>query len=78
MGPGAEQLVVRVARLEVMEDTLVTAIREVRDAVTSLERRMDSRFEQVDKRFEQVDKRFEQVDKLRTGRQTVRYDRPEI
>ena len=63
MGPGAEQLVVRVARLEVMEDTLVTAIREVRDAVTSLERRMDSRFEQVDKRFEQVDKRFEQVDK---------------
>lgn len=67
MGPGAEQLVVRVARLEVMEDTLVTAIREVRDAVTSLERRMDSRFEQVDKRFDTIDRRFDAVDRRFEG-----------
>ena len=67
MGPGAEQLVVRVARLEVMEDTLVTAIREVRDAVTSLERRMDSRFAQVDKRFDTIDRRFDAVDRRFEG-----------
>ena len=38
----------------------------IRDALTSLEARMDRRFEQIDRRFEQfetrVDQRFGQVD----------------
>lgn len=46
-----------------MEDTVLTAFKEIKDAVTSLERRMDGRFDQVDKRFEQVDKRFEAIDR---------------
>ena len=30
---------------------------------TSLEARMNQRFEQVDRRFEQIDRRFEQIDR---------------
>ena len=37
-------------------------ISSVREAVASLEARMERRFEQVDRRFEQIDRRFEQVD----------------
>ena len=33
-------------------------ISSVREAVASLEARMDRRFEQVDRRFEQIDQRF--------------------
>ncbi|MBM3752236.1 MAG: hypothetical protein FJW21_13840 [Acidimicrobiia bacterium] len=50
-----------------MEDTVLTAIKEVRDAVTSLERRMDNRFEQVDKRFDAIDRRFDAVDRRFEG-----------
>jgi uncharacterized protein (DUF3084 family) len=35
---------------------------DLREAIGSLERRMDHRFEQVDARFAQVDARFAQVD----------------
>lgn len=34
----------------------------IKDALVSLEARMDRRFEQVDRRFEQVDARFVQID----------------
>jgi len=36
---------------------------EIRDAVRSLEHRVDARFDAVDRRFEAVDRRFDTVDR---------------
>ena len=35
----------------------------MRDALTSLEARMDRRFEAIDRRFEAIDRRFETIDR---------------
>ena len=36
---------------------------DVRDAITSLDERLDRRFESIDRRFESVDRRFESIDR---------------
>ena len=36
---------------------------EIRDAVRSLEHRVDARFEAIDRRFEAIDRRFDTVDR---------------
>ena len=46
------------------------AIVEVRDAVRSLEHRMDARFETVDRRFDTVDRRVDVLDE-KVSRQFV-------
>jgi len=53
----------RVAHLEGHVSEQSHALVEIRDAVGSLERRVDARFEAVDRRFEAVDRRFEAVDR---------------
>jgi septation ring formation regulator EzrA len=53
----------RVVVVEASLNTLTTAIQGVRDAVTSLETRMNQRFDEVDRRFCEVDRRFSEVDK---------------
>jgi chromosome segregation ATPase len=53
----------RVAYLEGQVNEQAHAQFEIRDAIRSLEHRMDGRFEAVDRRFEAVDRRFEAVDR---------------
>jgi hypothetical protein len=53
----------RVAYLEGQVSEQSHAQLEIRDAVRSLEHRMDSRFEAVDRRFESIDRRFDVVDR---------------
>ena len=53
----------RVAFLEGQVSKQSHALLGVKDAVHSLEQRMDSRFEGVDRRFEAVDRRFDTVDR---------------
>ena len=53
----------RVAYIEGQVSEQSHALVEVRDAVRSLEHRMDARFEGVDRRFEAVDRRFEAIDR---------------
>lgn len=56
----------RVAFLDGRVEEHSQMVNGIRDALTSLEARMDRRFEQIDRRFEQfetrVDQRFMQVD----------------
>lgn len=53
----------RVAYIEGQVSEQSHALMAVRDAVRSLELRMDARFEGVDRRFEGIDRRFEAVDR---------------
>jgi hypothetical protein len=39
----------------------------LREAIVSLEARMDRRFEAIDRRFEAIDRRFEQIDQRFVG-----------
>ena len=52
----------RVAYLEGRVEEHGQMINGVREAVSSLERRMDARFEAIDRRFEAIDRRFEAID----------------
>ena len=52
----------RVAYLEGQVSEQSHGLPEIRDAVRSLEHRVDVRFEAVDKRFEAIDRRFDAVD----------------
>ena len=52
----------RVAYLDGRVEEHSQMVNGIREALASLESRVEKRFEQVDKRFEQVDRRFEQVD----------------
>lgn len=52
----------RVAFLEGQVSEQSHAMLETRDAVRSLERRMDARFEAVDRRFESIDRRIDGLD----------------
>ena len=53
----------RVACIEGQVSEQSHALGEVREAVRSLEHRMDTRFEGVDRRFEAIDRRFDTVDR---------------
>jgi uncharacterized coiled-coil protein SlyX len=53
----------RVAYLEGQVSVQTHALGEVREAIRSLEHRMDARFEAVDHRFESIDRRFEFIDR---------------
>jgi len=53
----------RVAYIEGQVSEQSHALVEVREAVRSLERHMDARFEAVDHRFEAVDRRFDTMDR---------------
>jgi hypothetical protein len=52
----------RLAYLEGRVEDHSQMVNGIREALASLETRMDRRFEQIDRRFEQIDRRFEQVD----------------
>ena len=52
----------RVAYLEGQVSEQAHGLTEIRDAVRSLEHRVDVRFEAVDRRFEAIDRRFDAVD----------------
>ena len=53
----------RVAYLEGQVSEQSHALLEVRDAVRSLEHRIDARFESLDRRFVSIDRRFENVER---------------
>src|SRR6185436_19259203 len=53
----------RVAYLEGQVSEQSHGLAEIRDAVRSLEHRIDARFEGVDRRFESIDRRFDAVDR---------------
>jgi hypothetical protein len=53
----------RVAYLEGQVSERSHALLEVRDAIRSLEHRIDGRFEGVDRRFDAVDRRFDTMDR---------------
>jgi chromosome segregation ATPase len=53
----------RVAYLEGQVSEQTHALVEVREAIRSLEHRMDARFEAIDHRFEAIDRRFENIDR---------------
>ena len=53
----------RVTVLEVHFKAQLAALQDIKDSVTSLERRMNQRFDEVERRFQQVDHRFEQIDR---------------
>jgi tetrahydromethanopterin S-methyltransferase subunit G len=53
----------RVAFIEGQMSEQSHALLQVRDAVGSLEHRIDARFEAIDRRFEAVDRRFETIDR---------------
>jgi chromosome segregation ATPase len=53
----------RVAYLEGQVNEQSHAQFEIRDAIRSLEHRVDVRLESVDRRFEAVDRRFEAIDR---------------
>jgi len=53
----------RVAYLEGQVNEQTHALVDIREAVRSLEHRMDARFEAGDRRFEAVDRRFDTVDR---------------
>jgi hypothetical protein len=53
----------RVAYIEGQVSEQTHALVEVREAVRSLEHRMDARFEAIDRRFEAIDRRFEAMDR---------------
>ena len=52
----------RVAYLEGRVEENSQMVNGIREALTSLEARMDRRFEGIDRRFEAIDRRFEAVD----------------
>jgi hypothetical protein len=52
----------RVAYLEGRVEDHSLMVNGVRDALMSLEARMDRRFEAIDRRFEAIDQRFETLD----------------
>jgi chromosome segregation ATPase len=58
----------RVAYLEGQVSEQSHAQMEIRDAVRSLERRVDVRFEAVDRRFEAVERRFESLEQRMEAR----------
>jgi uncharacterized coiled-coil protein SlyX len=53
----------RVAFLEGRVNEQSQRIDGIREAVASLERRMDAGFEAIDRRFEAIDRRFEAIDR---------------
>ncbi len=53
----------RVAFLEGRVTEHTRGMDGIRDALSSLEARVDGRFESVDRRFEAIDRRFEAVDR---------------
>jgi len=53
----------RVAYLEGQVNEQSHAHLDIRDAVRSLEHRVDARFEAIDRRFEAIDRRFDTVDR---------------
>jgi chromosome segregation ATPase len=53
----------RVAFLEGRVNEQSQQIEGIREAIVSLERRMDARFEAIDRRFEVIDRRFEAIDR---------------
>jgi uncharacterized coiled-coil protein SlyX len=60
----------RVAYLEGQMSEQTYALADVREAVRSLEQRMDARFEAVDRRFDTVDRRIDGLDE-KVSRQFV-------
>jgi len=57
----------RVAILEIKAERHDQMLNDLREAVSSLEARMDRRFEAVDRRFEAIDRRFEAIDQRLEG-----------
>lgn len=57
----------RLAALEARVDEHARGLTDVRMAVTSLEQRMDRRFDAIDRRFEAIDRRFEGIDARLAG-----------
>lgn len=53
----------RLASLEARVDEHSRGLADVRVAITSLEQRMDRRFDLMEKRFEAIDRRFEAIDR---------------
>jgi hypothetical protein len=53
----------RVAYLEGQVSEQIRAAVDVREAVQSLEHRIDARFEATDRRFEAIDRRFDTVER---------------
>lgn len=81
MGPVRVTVEERVTVVEVKLNALTAAIQDVKDAVLSLERRMNQRFDEMnekfDQRFAQVDQRFEQVDR-RLDQMDRRFDQMDL
>ena len=57
----------RLAAVETRVDEHARGLADVRVAITSLEQRMDRRFEAIDRRFEAIDRRFEAIDARLAG-----------
>ena len=57
----------RVAYLEGRVEEHARNVDGIREALVSLEARMDRRFEAVDRRFESIDHRFESIEQRLTG-----------
>jgi uncharacterized coiled-coil protein SlyX len=57
----------RVGYLEGRVEAQERRIDDVRDAIASLERRMEARFASIDTRFEAIDRRFESLERWLTG-----------
>jgi chromosome segregation ATPase len=53
----------RLAFLEGRVTEHAQQIEGIREAIVSLERRLDARFEAIDRRFEAIDRRFEAIDR---------------
>lgn len=53
----------RVAWVEGKVEEQTMRLDDVRDAIKSLDERMDRRFGSVDRRFESIDRRFENIDR---------------
>lgn len=64
----------RVAVLETHFEQFARGLQEIRDAIGSLEERIDRRFEAIDRWFEGVDQRFETIDR-RLEAHDRRFDR---
>ena len=57
----------RLAALEARVDEHARGLADLRVAVTSLEQRMDRRFETADRRFDAIDRRFDAIDRRFEG-----------
>ncbi|WP_272445662.1 hypothetical protein [Aquibacillus salsiterrae] len=49
--------------MEVGNNEILQAIRELNDNMNRKFKQVDAKFEQIDERFEQIDRRFEQIDR---------------